>query len=94
MAGLTADVDLKGDNFLTGWRWPIFGALTLLCLLMPKLPQIAGLIDRSGVWRRWWSVLYQPHLIGTLVALALFGACFAMLRANSAVVSEFLYWDF
>jgi alginate O-acetyltransferase complex protein AlgI len=94
MAGLNEAAVLKTDTFLAGWRWPVFAGLTALCLLLPNLPQMAGFIEPGGAWRRWWATLYQPHIIGTLVAVALFAACFVMLRANSAVVSEFLYWDF
>lgn len=94
MAGLNGAAVLKTDTFLAGWRWPVFAGLTALCLLLPNLPQMAGFIEPGGAWRRWWAALHQPHIIGTLVAVALFAACFVMLRANSAVVSEFLYWDF
>jgi alginate O-acetyltransferase complex protein AlgI len=94
MAGLTDAGEIKADTFLSGWRWTAFATLTAFCLLLPNLPQVAGLVEQGGSWRRWWAALYQPHIIGTLAAIALFAACFVMLRANSAVVSEFLYWDF
>lgn len=95
MAGLTGMVgEIKTDTFLVGWRWQAFAALVVFCLIMPNLPQMAGYVSRGGRWRQFVAALYQPHFIGMLTAIVIFGACFAMLRANSAVVSEFLYWDF
>lgn len=90
--GVTAP--LEDADFLAGWRLEIFAALTVFCLIMPNLPQVAGMTDGGGAWRRTVAALYRPHLAGMILAFAAFAACFAMLRANSAVVSEFLYWDF
>ncbi|ANK80710.1 MAG: hypothetical protein TEF_07785 [Rhizobiales bacterium NRL2] len=95
MAGLHGlDIPVAGADFLAGWRWQIFAALTLFCLALPNLPQVAGMVEPGGRLRRLAAHLYRPHLVGMLLAFAAFAACFAMLRANSAVVPEFLYWDF
>ena len=95
MAGLHGlDRPLEGADFLAGWRWTIFAALGLMCLVLPNLPQVAGLTDPGGRWRQSVAALYRPHLVGLVLAFAAFAACFVMLRANSAVVPEFLYWDF
>ncbi|WP_416897460.1 MAG: MBOAT family O-acyltransferase [Minwuia sp.] len=95
MAGMGGEAgEIARDAFLTGWRWQAFAALTVLCLILPNLPQIAGYVDAGGIWRQTVAALYQPHIIGLIAAIVIFASCFAMLRANSAVVSEFLYWDF